>query len=117
MSSDSFIVRPTPRAAVVALPSVPTLIAFLPEKRAQQGGPERDRRLELGLRGLLLLALDGGLGAAQPLGQRRLLRRVLLAHRVDRLVAGRAIGVLQTDPEVALALARLRRQLRIAVAE
>ena len=102
----SFIVRPTPRAAVVARPSVPVLIALRPSSAPDDRRAERQRPS----------ASSAGTPArtrARPpasarrsrLGERRLLRRVLAPHRVDRFVARRrASASCSANPEVALGL-------------
>src|SRR5262249_62175006 len=72
---------------------------------------ERDRGLQLGAAGLLGLAVDGLLGAADLLVQGRLLGAVLLAQLLDGGVALLPCGHGQAVAEVALALAGLRRLL------
>ena len=88
-----------------------------PEERSKERRADRHHRLQLGLRGLILLACDRGLGAAQALDELRLFRGVLPPHGVDRLVPRRTVRILEADPEVALALAGPGRELQIAVPE
>ena len=73
-----------------------------PEQRTEQRRAHRHGGLHLLIGRLLLFPFDRLLRPPQPLGERGLLRRILPAHRLDRLVARRAPLVLQPDPEVAL---------------
>jgi len=80
---------------------------FSTEEGADERRPYRDHRLEPALRDLLLLAFDGRFRATQAFSELGLLRGVLAAHRVDRLVTSRSVRVGEADTEVTLALARV----------
>ena len=87
MSCCSFIARPTPRAAVVARPSVAVLTALRPNSAPEDRGSNRQPRLELLLARLPGLPFHGLLGPPDLLVERGQFGRVLLAQFRQRQVA------------------------------
>ena len=85
---------------------------FASEHRAENGRPERHRRLSPLLRDLFLFAPDSSLGAPKPFGERRLFRRVLASDALDRGIASGAAFLLQANAKVALRLISARSDLQ-----
>ena len=116
MSSVSFMLRPTPRAAVVARPSEPTPMALRPKSAPRIVAPTERPGLELLLGGLRGFALDGCRRAPPLLVELRLPGRELLSHRIDRRIPRDSLRVAHAHLKITLALARVRGQLQVALA-
>ena len=102
--------RPIPRAAVVARPSVPVLIALRPSSAPKIVAPIDTAAPIFAPDGLRLLHLHRMFGPSDPVLQRRQLRGVLLAHLGERRIAGFTRLGLQANPKIALGFIRGRHQ-------
>src|SRR5690606_25142281 len=80
------------------------------EQAAEQRLPHRDRRVELGLIGLLRLPIQSMTGALQPAVERANLGGILLLDRLDLPVPRLARRLANADAKAPLGLARRRRQ-------
>ena len=84
------MLRPTPRAAVVARPIVPTLTAFRPRNAPSSVAPIDSAVCTFWSDACCCFTADRLFRASEPIGERRQLRRVLLPHGIDRRVPGGA---------------------------
>ena len=111
-SCDSRPMRPMPRAAVVARPSVLALTALRPSSAPKIVAATDTPACSFDSVACCCWRCDAGLGAANPVFQGCQLRRVALAHSGHFRVTLLAQRRLQADAEIALRFVGVRDDLR-----